>query len=643
MSLKPFSTNEIANLRENFEKNGWHLQGTIQNFFRYSVSKDKIITFTIKFPVLLPVRLNIPFEVASFRVSMAFKFFELNQGVQTVVAILMQLLRSLALQVSMEHNFPIEGKERELVKILNVLIPDVINDENERAWLNRIRTSLMTKREQFKKWDVEKIKPIIEKLKSLGLEPTFKQPWELKKGLPKLRVSETLFFSNDEKFDEFFILEKGYYTYFKDLEYNKFYLRTSFESYSPYILNDIFVKDQNFKLETFVENWIKFARLILNSLIEIINSAEITQLDFMNLKPEKDLDSDSFEQTQNNFSFSALHYEGKVTKELYSIHNDLLSKPPTDFEIIEKINYYTEAEELIKNYRFDEATKLLTESLKIFNKYLQKKAVVSALMLLRKIASLLNEDNVAINYLQSALGVAKSGEIPIDFIIKIHYKLGKIYFRAKAYDKAETHFTIIVNFLEKESGSMEQNEEKAKKSEFAFNRDDYLGMAYLFLGLIALENEKISDSRDFFKKSFQLAANSLKVKLNYFLQRALYFKNKNDFSRMQKVLRISISSLDINNIDEKSRNLMCDVLLELAEFYIHYHKDSKRATYLLSKVETYVSTKMKTIPGMRRAIRYNLLMSDYYNFLERNSENNQYYLKQGRTLKAQLKAFGVNE
>ncbi len=643
MSLKPFSTNEITKLRENFEQSGWRIQGTIQNFFRYSISKDKLIIFTIKFPVLLPVRLNIPFEVASFRVSMGFKFFDLNQNVQQTVSLLLKLLRSLALQVSMEHNFPIEGKERELVKVLNILIPDVIIEENERAWLNRIRTSLLNKREQFKKWDLEKIKPIVEKLKSSGLEPTFKQPWELKKGLPKLRVSETLFFSNDEQFDEFFILEKGYYTYFKDLEYNKFYLRTSFESYSPYILNDIFAKDQNFKMDTFVENWIKFARLILNSLIEIINSAEVNPLDFITMKPEKDLDSDNFEQFQNNFAFSALNYEGKVTKELYSIHNDLLSKPPTDFEIIEKINYYTESEELIKNYRFDEATKELTESLKVFNKYLQKKAVVSVLMLLRKIATLLNQNDVAINYLQSALGVAKSGEIPIDLIIKIHYKLGYTYYKAKNYDKAENHFAIIVNFLEKESSSMEKNEEKAKISECTFNQEEYLGMAYLYLGIIDLEHQKIADSRDFFKKSFQLSSTSLKVKLNYFLQRALYFKSKNDFSRMQKVLRISLSSLDINTIDDKCKNLMCDVLLELAEFYIHYHKDSKRATYLLSKVETFVSAKMKTIPGIRRAIRYNLLMSDFFNFLEKNSENSQYYLKQGRTLKSQLKSFGVNE
>ncbi|GAH54443.1 unnamed protein product, partial [marine sediment metagenome] len=82
-------------------------------------------------------------------------------------------------------------------------------------------------------------------------------------------------------------------------------------------------------------------------------------------------------------------------------------------------NQYTEAEELIKNYSFDEATKLLNESLKVFNKNQQKKVVVAILLKLRKIAAILNNEDLERNYLESALGVAKSGEVPIDYIIKI--------------------------------------------------------------------------------------------------------------------------------------------------------------------------------------------------------------------------------
>jgi len=70
--------------------------------------------------------------------------------------------------------------------------------------------------------------------------------------------------------------------------------------------------------------------------------------------------------------------------ELYQIHNDLFNSPPTNFEVLETINLYTEAEELIKNYRFDDATELLNQSLKVFNKNRQKKIVVSILLILQR-------------------------------------------------------------------------------------------------------------------------------------------------------------------------------------------------------------------------------------------------------------------
>ncbi|GAG63265.1 unnamed protein product, partial [marine sediment metagenome] len=87
------------------------------------------------------------------------------------------------------------------------------------------------------------------------------------------------------------------------------------------------------------------------------------------------------------------------------IHNDLFNTPPTNFEVIKSINSYIDAEDLIKNYRFDEATQLLNNSLKIFNKNRQKKVVVSILLKLREIATLLNQEDIAVNYLRSALGV----------------------------------------------------------------------------------------------------------------------------------------------------------------------------------------------------------------------------------------------
>jgi len=627
MSLRPFSTTELANLKEAIERNGFNLKGTIENYFRYSVKKDKLILFTIKFPVLLPLRLNFPFEVVSFRISLAFKLWDLNQNTNKVIIFILKMLRDLALQITLEHNFPIKGKETHLLDLLNQLMPETITDENDSRWLNRVRISLMNKREAFEEYDNLFTNNIVNILDNTRLKPTYKLPWELRDGVPKLRTSETLFFSNDEEFDEFFIFEKGFLTFFKDLEYNKFYIRSSFDSYTPYILYSLF-KDTDFKLETYVENWIKFSRMMINSILEIIHLADINQNDFIKFNPEKELDTEDFEFESNNFPFSALHYESLMSKgDLYQIRNDLFNTPPSNFEVIKSINSYIDAEELIKNYRFDEATLLLNDSLKIFNKNRQKKVVVSILLKLREIASQLNKDEVAFNYLESALSVAKSGEVPIEYIIQIHYYLGERFFQRENYDKALSHFNIIVNFLENEEPSI--------------NKDEFLGMAYLYLGLINLAQHKLAESKIKFKNAFQLGNRSIKVKLNYHLMRAKNYKSKGNLSQAQKLLKTGIDSVGIDYDEKKFAPILYDLILELAEFYIHHRVDSKKALYLMKSIETRISLRLKKIHGIRRAIRWNLLMCDYYDLLARDSDNSTHYYQQSQILINQLKKIGV--
>jgi tetratricopeptide (TPR) repeat protein len=627
MSFRPFSSSELENLKHVIEKNGFKIDGTIENYFRYSVKKDKLILFTIKFPVSLPLRLNFPFEVVSFRISLAFKLWDLNQNTNKVIIFIMKMLRDLALQISLEHNFPIKGKEVLLLELLNKLIPETITDENDSRWLNRIRVSLMNKRDEFSNYDKIDANKIVSILDNVRLKPTFDLPWELEKGVPKLRSSESLFFSNDEPDDEFFILERGYFTFFKDLEYNKFYIRSSFDCYTPYILSSLF-DDAEFRLETYVENWIKFSRMMLNSIIEIINLAKINQNDFIKFNPKKELDSNDFESGMNNFPFSALHYESTLSKgELYHIHNDLFNTPPTNFEVIKSINSYIDAEVLIKNYRFDEATQLLNNSLKIFNKNRQKKVVVSILLKLREIATLLNQEDIAANYLQSALGVAKSGEVPIEYIIKIHYYLGKWLYEKEEYDKAMEHFNIIVKFLENEESSI--------------NKDEFLGMAYLYTGLINLEQNKVASVKMDFRKALQFGTNSTKVKLNYHLMRAKNYKSKGNLSQAQKLLRAGIDSVGLNFDDKEFVPILHDLVLELAEFYIHHRVDSKRALYLMKNLEKKLSLNLKEISGIRRAIRWNLLMCDYYDILARDSKNSTHYYQQSQILINQLKKIGV--
>ncbi|MFW9865870.1 MAG: tetratricopeptide repeat protein [Candidatus Thorarchaeota archaeon] len=629
MSISPFSSNEIKQLREVIEKNGWKIEGLIENYFRYSLKKEKILIFTIKFPISLPIRINSPFEVVSFRVSIAFQLWNLNQNAYTMILYLMKALRNLAISLTLEHTFPMTGREQKLITLLNLIMPEIIGDERENTWINRIRISLMNKREHLKEFDSDQLRSLVDSIQNVGLDPSFKLPWELKDGVPKIKTSETLFFSNEEEYNEFFILEKGTFSYFKDLEYKKFYIRSMFDSYSPYLLIDLFNDIPDFKFEMLVENWIKFSRIVLNSIIEVIDNGNINQNELINFRPLKELvyRSKNFVMDENNFPFTPLCYESSIAKELYPFHNDLFNKPPTNFEVIESINHYTTAEELIKNYRFDEATKLLNESLKIFNKNQQKKVVVSILLKLRKIAYLLDNNDLALNYLQSALSVAKSGEVPIEYIIKIHNKLGIGYYKKKDYENALRHFKIILNFVENEDISV-------KKAEL-------LGMANLFIGLIHLEQNQSVEARNYFKQVVEIGSKSPKVRFKYFLLRAVHFKNQGNLSHAHRFLKAGLDNNGINFENEEYKRPLIDLILELSEFYIHHRKDSKKAFYLLNTLEDQFSP--MGINTIKRAIRWNLLMSDYYNFIENNQQKSKFYLNRSKTLKTQLQAIGVED
>ena len=91
MSIRPFSTNEIANLRMVLEKNGWQIYASLENNFRYSLKKDKLIVFTIKFPVAFPLRINVPLEIVNFRLSLVFKIWDLNQTTNKLILYILKI------------------------------------------------------------------------------------------------------------------------------------------------------------------------------------------------------------------------------------------------------------------------------------------------------------------------------------------------------------------------------------------------------------------------------------------------------------------------------------------------------------------------------------------------------------------------
>ena len=161
-------------------------------------------------------------------------------------------------------------------------------------------------------------------------------------------------------------------------------------------------------------------------------------------------------------------------------------------------------------------------------------------------------------------------------------------------------------------------------------------MSSLCIGLIYLEQDKISKSKIHLKKAFN--NKSVRVKLKYHLLYAKHFKNKGNLSKAHKLLKIAFS--EVNVIEEKHVNLLIDLMLELAEFSIHYRKDTKKASHYLAAIKSSLS--QEKISGFQRTLRWNLLMSDFYKIIK-DDENSAHHLRQSKTIKNQLRVLGVTE
>ena len=130
------------------------------------------------------------------------------------------------------------------------------------------------------------------------------------------------------------------------------------------------------------------------------------------------------------------------------------------------------------------------------------------------------------------------------------------------------------------------------------------------------------------------------MKLNFYLYRAKDSKKKGDISSAHKFLKSALES--IKEIERKHINILVELMLELSEMYIHYRKDKKKAYYYLDTIKNYITSKKK-ISELKRANRWNLLMSDFYKILAKNNEIASQYKRESKNIKNQLRVIGVVE
>ena len=185
-------------------------------------------------------------------------------------------------QLNLEHIFPLDQVKAEFMNTLNSFMPEYFTGEKERQWLTRIRVSYMNKYETFSEIEERFYVDLAKGLQTIGLNPTWQLPTSLDDGIPKQKRDHVLFFSNDEK-NEFFIVERGFITFFRDIEVKNIHLRTYFESYTPLLLSLTFNEIEGFSTIDLILSWIRFSRMTLNPMLKILDSEYILSREFFHL------------------------------------------------------------------------------------------------------------------------------------------------------------------------------------------------------------------------------------------------------------------------------------------------------------------------------------------------------------------------
>lgn len=618
----PLSNNDRKVLKELFQKKGFSNDTEVDNYFRYSISDENVITITIKKPIVLPLRLNVPFEIVSFKFSTNLKIRVIDNSTFENINYLIDKMREIGIESNLEHEFPLEGREKNLVQILNMLIPETMINETEQKWINRIRVFILNKQSKFKEFDNKISANVNASLNNLGFIATNELPWELVKGLPNYRSNNVIFFKNIDSNDEYLVLERGFITYYNDFYFKNIFIRCQWTSYTPYILLQLY-KDENFNLELLITSWIKFSRLMLNSIINIVESDNINKLNIQSFNFQHNLLK--FDE-RSTFPLIPLNYESVVSKNLTQVEYELLSNPPSNFEEIEALDLYEKALEKFKGYKFSEAMQMLFMCMKTFNKYKQRKIVILTLLYLSDIAQNMRQYDKSTEYLENGLESCKEGGIPLPLIIKIHNNLGSNLIQMKRLSAALTHYRIVISFLE-------DNQEELENREI-------LADTYLNVAKIHLNQDNLADGKLFFNKALNTAPDSISIQLKYLYERAKYNMSKEKLSHAIKLLKQSYNILgqdESNAIKYKQEVLKINKLL--AKIFIYNRKDVKSAQVVLNEMKKLISK--ETIFGIKMTMSYYKLQADFHKFLLKDVSMSKYFVDQADNVKVQLKVIGI--
>lgn len=553
--------------------------------FRFSVYPNKYVALDVKKGVELPVFQSRPFELVAFHFSMLFRFRRMDDELLSLVNFLTTNLRNVGLNAQISHEIQTTGVEGAFLRACDELLPEALEGEAEKAWLNKVRIGFLDKLTDLEAIDAEFNQPVVAALTGASLSPSADLPRAFGGLLPRYRQAVTLCFANvTEKDDpreegEYVLLEPGYVTYFRDKNVNHIHVRVLFESYGLYVLLRAW-KDLGVDVESIVSSWIQFSRVTGSALLTLAAHESVDRKAFLDFPLQKYLADAS---PDGAFPVSSLYLERKVMKSLLQRDTFPLQDPPVSFEELRAVEKLRDAKEHVEKGTLPEAIRLTVDALKSFNRHQQRRATLEALMTLAEVAERMKKYDDARKYLNDALGIARSLPQPNrPHVVGVQAKLGRLYLKLGDVEHALTYFEAMMEYFK---ALQERSVELTGKRDPAVDRQ----AAQLMLKLAEAHAERgnLEQATEEIKKALKLAPDDPSVKAGYYHQLSKIHEKKGNEGKAFQTLR-KIWAMAPTVEDKRS---LVEPLLELSHYLVFLKKNPQAAIKILLEVDGYLSQK----------------------------------------------------
>jgi tetratricopeptide (TPR) repeat protein len=529
-----FPETQTNRLQQLFEEEGFISRDFWDDNFRFDIiSKPDLVVFLgSQIPIRLPVKNQPPLEICTFNISIGCRPRELNDMTVTLFRFIINSFREKIINLPpYTHDFNIRKYDSKIQNFIEKYFPNPAEIDEETLKLEKkftlhIRDRILHSPEFTEKYNIRLSQDVLDCYHYFHLAPIDELPPELSKGLPTGRENQAIFFKNMSN-NDMLIEEPGMVTYWRDYNYKNIWIRTSMQTYAPFILYQIF-DDQEYRFNYLLYDWLVYCRALIKEILPIFDAEQYHAADMVPFSEITLLQNIISTITMNALPLSPLVYEMQISEHGNQMNRELFEGIPQTLEELKAIQDFKTSRILIQRGNYGGGENLLLNARKSLKKFHHTPGIIAINSKLIDLYIEQEKYTEALKILTEALELVKTGKVPIPELVKIHISFNHIYHITGEFDKGLEHFNIIEKFLS-----------SLPNSNIISNQ-----MCRIYLAMIKTKQKckQYKEVEPYYKEAFKLVSDIPLFKFLFYYERSHFYAGTGN---EQKQIEMLEKALDI--------------------------------------------------------------------------------------------------